>query len=120
CVGLQEKRGGPAFPYQDGTYTRTIDTNYFQIQWLPTLLEYSEISSNQDNCFIDIQVSHTNNEFDCPDGYSLVSSDDEHWCYSIIWPLPPAQGFTFAEAFYRCDSSGDSLPILTTDEVSDS
>ncbi|GMR33797.1 hypothetical protein PMAYCL1PPCAC_03992, partial [Pristionchus mayeri] len=103
----------------NGSYSEQWATNYFEIQWHPQSLPSSEISKNQDNVYVDIQMSHWNDEYKCLDGYLLVkSSDNQYWCYRMIWPIPPAKGFTFSEAEARCDSSGDYLPILTSDEVS--
>ncbi|GMR33794.1 hypothetical protein PMAYCL1PPCAC_03989, partial [Pristionchus mayeri] len=94
-----------------------------QIQWRPELLNSSEISKNQDNLYVEIQMSlwTDNDGIECPYGYLLVkSADNQYWCYIMYWPILPAIGFTFSEAEARCNSSGDYLPIVTSDEINTS
>ncbi|GMS98321.1 hypothetical protein PENTCL1PPCAC_20496, partial [Pristionchus entomophagus] len=54
----------------------------------------------------------------CPDRHTLISTeDDQHWCYTIIWPVPPVQGYTFDDASEVCKSHGDVLPILNSEKT---
>ncbi|GMR49531.1 hypothetical protein PMAYCL1PPCAC_19726, partial [Pristionchus mayeri] len=121
-LGVSADSSGHTEEYdRDGKYTETFNTYYFEIQWAPTALQPAEIASNHDNCYIDIQVSYSDDEFECPDQYSAVTyNDGQHWCYIISFAVPPAHGFTYSEARELCESTGDSLPILTTDLINDS
>ncbi|KAF8371420.1 hypothetical protein PRIPAC_77849 [Pristionchus pacificus] len=116
-VGLMEQFAGPIDPYFNGTHKVEFVTDYFEIRWNPKELEPFEISNNQDIINIDIQVSHSNDEFECPDGYELISVDDERWCFTIFGPIPPSRGFSFLEAAAQCYIAGDSMPIVTSQEM---
>ncbi|GMR39697.1 hypothetical protein PMAYCL1PPCAC_09892, partial [Pristionchus mayeri] len=61
--------------YTNGSYTDMFRTDYFEIRWEPKRLDKSEISRNQDNCYVDIQA--TINKYLCPDLYSVVYSGDD-------------------------------------------
>ncbi|GMR40380.1 hypothetical protein PMAYCL1PPCAC_10584 [Pristionchus mayeri] len=117
-VGLVKEWDTTAVPFYNGTHKEIFNTNYFEIQWNPTPLLMSEVSSNQDNCYVDFQAHNSNDEFTCPPRYSLISSDgDEHWCYILIWST--TSKFRFSDAVAECQSRGDSLPIVNSEEMND-
>lgn len=75
-------------------------------------MQPSEIWKNQDDIYIEIEVSTgtlysqlllenakkctDSRDSDCAEGYSLVASGDgQRWCYSIIWTVPLIQGINF-------------------------
>ncbi|GMR45900.1 hypothetical protein PMAYCL1PPCAC_16095, partial [Pristionchus mayeri] len=95
----------------------TLLTDYFEIQWLPTALYTSEIPKNKGRIYVDIQISYTNDEYHCPFGYSLLApTAKERWCYTVVWYIPPER-FTYDAAERHCNSLGDSLPILSSQEI---
>ncbi|GMR33787.1 hypothetical protein PMAYCL1PPCAC_03982, partial [Pristionchus mayeri] len=118
-IRVLTRKGGEINEFdENGTYTKTLITNYLEIQWLPQSTLYaSEVIKNNDNIYIDIQISYTNNDYRCPHGYSLVApTDNESWCYTIVWYIPPNR-FTYEAAGAYCDALGDSLPIVASQEI---
>ncbi|GMS98317.1 hypothetical protein PENTCL1PPCAC_20492, partial [Pristionchus entomophagus] len=116
-LDVQESKNGNVDQYRNGSSHMTIiNTVYFEIRWNPEALQHSEVSRDQDNCYIDIKVSTSNNDV-CPDQHALYTWEDQHWCYTIYWPVPPAQGFTFEDASHVCESHGDVLPIMYSEEA---